>query len=212
MALETRGSTMRALKHNVPPYEVMKRLQPMQPGAEVSRRDESHEARNWWSQWRDPVMLRVPRIFVVLGMLGLVGLIILTYWVGITRGMSARPAAPVVPVESAPVTTLSRPLRVAGMNYLELVVYPKLPGAAEEAAQLLNFLESRGVAAIVEAGNNGGLKIVDLRPFTEADLRSQAYQTYVQQLQALGQEWKKAHNGTLDFRVRPEKFSPAAKP
>lgn len=99
---------MAARHHKTPPYEIMSTLgrgAPAEPDTRASQRPHSEESRAepaapageaaWWS-WSGvgvPIILRVPRGVAILAVVGLIGLLILAYWVGHTRGEAAAIAA-----------------------------------------------------------------------------------------------------------------------
>ncbi len=207
------GEMTRSLKHNVPPYEVMRRAGEARTTPAISVPDRTQDeaspaeggGHSWLGQWSDPMVLRAPRGVVVLVMLVLVALIILAYAAGLARGTQATahlsatppPEQPIAPSPSSPIAPRQR---VPGMNYLVLATYSNLPGVEDEAKRLLAFLSGRGVEATAEIVHNEGLKIIDLRPFRDEEILSRDYNQYVGRLQALGVEWHKQHNGWRDFQ------------
>lgn len=87
-----------APRGNIPPYEIMRRRgsegpasadAPAEPAASTGSRS---EASPWWVGATVPVVLRLSRGMAVLIVVGLLGLLVLAYWVGASRGRSAAEA------------------------------------------------------------------------------------------------------------------------
>lgn len=215
-------------RDNTPPYEIMGN-RPSTPqasgrgprprsgvGAGISGFFESI-ADAWRSGASEPLTLRVPRGMAVAMLAGLLGLLILAYWVGHSRGGSAAEKRVTAMYEPAladdgrtpperpggrintPNTgsgTVTAPVqqsdpRVKGSNYLILALYPE-----EEARRLKAFLAERQVDVLVGPRNNKGLcQVIALTGFTREQIRdTDAAERFLTKMRALGRDWK-AHNG-----------------
>lgn len=225
-------------RDNTPPYEIMGN-RPSAPqasgrgprpggrpglGAGISGFIESIK-----DAWRDganePMTLRVPRGVAVAMLVGLLGLLILAYWVGHSRGWSAADQsvraeyAPALVDEgrlpperpgSGPGGLVNRPgtgsaavsapvqradPRVPGSNYLILALYPE-----EEAQRLKAFLAQKQVDVLVGPRNNKGLcQVIALNGFTREQMRdTDAAERFLTKMRALGREWKAANDGRGD--------------
>lgn len=176
----------------------------------------------WHSSASEPITLRVPRGMVLALMGGLLGLLILSYWVGHSRGGSAaekrvtemyQPALdgtgrvpPQGRIEANSDTSdtgqgadsgvsAQRDLRIRGRNYLILALSPQ-----DEAQRLQAFLAERGVDVMVGPRNNKGLcQVIALNGFTREQIRdTDADDRYRTRLQAYGREWKTSNKGKGD--------------
>ncbi len=172
----------------------------------------------WHRSASEPLTLRVPRGMALALMGGLLGLLILAYWVGYNRGDSAAELrvtetyqgalngdGRVPPDRSgfnyvAPSTgqgarladSGNRDLRIPGSNYLILALSPQ-----NEARRLQTFLGERGVDVLIGPRNNKGLcQVIALRGFTPAAYRdTDENERFMARMRALGREWKSANQG-----------------
>jgi hypothetical protein len=155
-------------------------------------------------------------------MLGLLGLLLLAYWVGYSRGGSAAEIRVTEMYEPAPTEggrvpperlTVGAPVgadtgnsgvsagsrrrdaRLPGSNYLILALYPQ-----DEAQRLRAFLAEGGVEVMISPRNNKGLcQVIALNGFTGKQMRdTDADNRYRTRLQARGREWKAANDGRGD--------------
>ncbi len=218
-------------RDNKPPYEIMgqRPVTPQAPGR-GPRPGAGPGAglggvgRSLIEAWRtgasEPMVLRVPRGVAVGLLAGLVGLLVLSYWVGYSRGDSS--AQRRVRAEYEPALTDSGRVpppryrsdgagtgvqggaispqgyddpRVPGRNYLVLALYPP-----DEARRLQAFLAGRQVDVMVGLRNNKELsQVIALNGFTREQMRdSDAEETFKAKLRGLGREWKAANGGKGD--------------
>lgn len=221
-----------APRDNIPPYEIMRRRageqdRPAPVRAPVTGSGTGfsffHRIKDWWPAADEPLNLRVPRGVAVAVLVGGLGLLVLAYWVGHSRGASkaqqayerqiedqrgiygSRPAPPLPidpnqgsGVESQPDKATSSPApgtRVGGD--------PRKPGlnyvillttTREEADRLIRFLAPHGVEAIAVSVNNGRFEVVSLRGFPGSEKGSGAWNDYLETLKRIGREWKR-YNG-----------------
>ncbi len=171
----------------------------------------------WWRQANSPVLMRVPRGYLVLAGAALLLLLGLAYWVGGARGYSraiadmeagSAPHVMVRPGEGSPPPTQGvtprvtdgspgaprRDPRVAGKNYLIVATYP-----LAEAERLIAFLKDRQIDAIgvpVDAGRDR-CRVIVLRGFDGSEVRDTAESPgtkFKDEMRRIGRQWK-AHNG-----------------
>jgi hypothetical protein len=156
---------------------------------------------------------------------GLLGLLVLAYWVGYSRGDSAAEKRVTAMYEPAladdgrtpPERTGTGPgsrintantgsgtattpaqqadPRVKGSNYLILALYPE-----EEARRLKAFLAERQVEVMVGPRNNKGLcQVIALTGFTREQVRdTDAAERFLAKMRALGRDWKAANDNRGD--------------
>lgn len=223
-------------RDNTPPYEIMGH-HPVQP--QVSGRGPRPGGgfrsgfgsgvggfgRSLLDAWQagasEPLLLRVPRGMAVSLLAGLLGLLILAYWVGYSRGGSvaekrvtaiyepalngagrvppSRPGALQGTESRAPLTgpmTRGRvDRRTPGLNYLVLASCPP-----KEAQRLQAFLAERQVDVMVGPRNNKGLcQVIALRGFTRQQYRDTDEKTrFMVRMRALGRDWKSSNKGKGD--------------
>ena len=173
----------------------------------------------WHRSASEPLTLLVPRGLALALMGGLLGLLILAYWVGHSRGASAAEkrvtetyqgaldADGRVPPELRPEGSIGdsgpgrgaysadstqRDRRVPGSNYLILALSPQ-----NEAKLLQTFLQERGVDVLIGPRNNKGLcQVIALRGFTREQYRdTDEKDRFMAHVRALGREWKSANKG-----------------
>lgn len=223
-------------RDNTPPYEIMGN-RPSTPqasgrgprpgaggrpnlGASISGFFESI-ADAWRSGANEPLTLRVPRGMAVAMLAGLLGLLILAYWVGHSRGGSAaenrvraeyepalvddgrappqRPGGQINTTRTgsgtATASTEQADPRVKGSNYLILALYPQ-----EEARRLQAFLAERQVDVLVGPRNNKGLcQVIALTGFTREQVRdTDAAERFLTKMRALGRDWKATNDNRGD--------------
>jgi hypothetical protein len=173
----------------------------------------------WWALGGAPVLLRLPRGFAVVLVVAAVGLVVLAYRVGFSRGEAAaelrlieladsgRPLLrqpPPLPQGStpppaeqaprAPAGLLQGDLRQVGLNYLILARYPK-----DEAQRLREFLASRGVETIAVPSDNARLFHVVAWPGFTGDQWSGPNGTaFVAEMRKHGAAWKLHNNNRGD--------------
>jgi hypothetical protein len=160
---------------------------------------------------RSVVNVRVPVVFLGAGMVGLVVVVAMVYFLGVHRGiregktrtlenLKATPAilgspAPLargetemLPAEK--VAPLLADKRKAGLNYLVVATYPKA-----EAERLVAFLKARELEAQATPVHNSALyRVVALRGFDAQGLRSKDYQAFKQRILLIGREWSTSRN------------------
>lgn len=168
-------------------------------------------ALDWW-QAGTPVVLRLPRGWAVLLGVALIGLIVLAYWTGHSRGYTAAEVAlgqqeteirtgraPVeLPVgagdEMVQATPVAPPAvrdgRQPGKNYLMLALYPE-----SEALRLQRFLAARGVETWVVPSNNGLFHVVGTKGYTREERSAGADKDYYDLMRRLGRDWQAANDG-----------------
>ncbi len=216
-------------RDNTPPYEIMGKqsVQPQAPGAMPRpgggfRSGVGGFGKSVLDAWQagasEPLLLRVPRGMALSLLAGLLGLLILAYWVGYSRGGSAaekRVTAIYQPVlegadrvpptrfvasegtntgvsAGVPSASGSGDPRTSGLNYLILALYPP-----QEAKRLKAFLAERQVDVMVGPRNNKGLcQVVALKGFTRQQYRDTDEKTrFMTQMRALGRDWKSFNKG-----------------
>lgn len=175
----------------------------------------------WRAGASEPLTLRVPRGMAVSLLAGLLGLLVLAYWVGHSRGGSAAEKRVTAMYEPAladdgrvpperlggrvnvpntgqgpgsPAVERADP-RVPGSNYLILALYPQ-----EEAQRLRAFFAERQVDVLVGPRNNKGLcQVIALNGFTREQMRdTDAAERFLTRMRALGRDWKAANEGRGD--------------
>ena len=191
-------------------------------------------AEGWQAKTRQPIVLRVPHGTAVVILAGMIGLMLLTYWVGRTRGYRlASQAGPVLegvslarvgPVvgqqdETAPMQhespTVAERLDpvIAPESYrtdprVEGMNYIVLAHYPEpDARRLVAFLVEEGVDAV--AARPDGKKyfqVAALRSFAKEDLDSQSYLQYKQRLLRLGRKWKERGFGPNFSGIFPSRY------
>lgn len=170
----------------------------------------------WWVQANRPVMIRMPRGYLVLTAAAVLLLIGIAYWVGSVRGHlrairemesgsvppgmirlpeedQAAPTAPAGSVlrdRSAPSQPASRDdPRTPGLNYLILARYP-----LDEAQRLIAFLKEQGVDAVgIPAHTRGLYLVVALKGFDRTQYNAEPGIRFKEQMRRIGRAWK-AHN------------------
>ena len=217
-------------RDNTPPFEIMgSRSKPSQGSGGGSKPSSafgvgfSGVLRSITDAWRrsasEPLTLRVPRGMALALIGGLLGLLILSYWVGYGRGHSAmkKEFEQIYPSDYAEggyappdrgseggvgtqnqgsgdqsINSKLQDPRRLDFNYLCVARYPQ-----REAERLKRFLEGRGVEVFVTPSNNEGLcQVIVLKGFKadEADARER----FRAECLALGREWKAFNNGRGD--------------
>jgi hypothetical protein len=176
----------------------------------------------WRSGASEPLTLRVPRGMAVSLLVGLLGLLVLAYWVGHSRGSSAaekdvraqyepaltddgrvppdRSGQPGASDAGRQAGTTYQPdeadQRVPGNNYLILALYPP-----QEARRLRAFLTERQVEVMVGPRNNKGLcqVIVLDKGFTPEEYGNERIrEPFRNKYLALGRQWQAANDGRGD--------------
>jgi len=210
-------------RDHIPPYEIMGRPSGESPKAPVPPIKTSRPAvADWMQSWQEPVILRVPRGLALLILLGVLGLIVLAYAVGHSRGDAAgvarleqqwkdesawsRPRLPPRVAGGATSASSSDAPKALGEG---VGVAPKddfrTPGQNyfvlahypdQRAQALAAFLETYGVEIALVSGHNTRLaKVVALRGFSREALTSEERRDYESRLRRLGREWKAANDG-----------------
>lgn len=168
----------------------------------------------WWVGSSAPLVLRVPRGLALLAVAGVLGVIVLAYFVGTIRGASsARPEPEEAglgprtgpsgfylssgdgyqgPVVEVPEDALTAERREPGLNYMQLITSKD----KEDCVRLAEFFGAREVAIQVVPVHNKGLWVAYAvkRGYRGDELNSESCKRYEQQLRALGRAWKQ-HNG-----------------
>ena len=174
--------------------------------------------RTWLSRAQYPIVLRIPRGLAVMIAAGLLGLVILAYWVGYQRAAvkidpsgseSTRRGGTPSPAVDPPAGRFEE-----GHYYfiLELPSDPTRPDETQrELNRLLAFLQAEAVDAKVVSSNNDVIRIAFargyLRGFGESEIPGDAYSEYQARLRAVGRTWKNQHGGATDFSsMQAEKY------
>ncbi len=195
-------------RNSPPPFEIMSALPAPSAKVHAPSIDRIDRTAGWWERARYPVVLRVPRGYVALAGLFMVGLLVLAYMVGQSRGRAegiaqARAEYELrfenAPVGVVPIQTVDRTSGTpAGANSGDSRVDPREEGLnyfvlahddEQGARRLLQFLASRGVDAAAFETSRGLYKVVALRGFPGKERSSPAIQEYERKLQRLGVEW-----------------------
>ena len=172
-----------------------------------------------------PVILRLPRGFAVLAAAGVLSLIVLSYWVGYTRGVSATEGefeqqtinlrddrvprrGQVIEMRSAASNGgFLDASDVAGggatadgdprREGLNYLIVARFPrGLETEAERLASFLREGGVEAAAISSDNGELfHVVGLQGYTTEEYRAGRHHAYMDQVRRLGRQWKTHNNG-----------------
>lgn len=214
------------------PYEIMGAAQrsaaaaPAESGGE-GEADSSLPKASWSEGLRDlwdagvPVVLRVPRGFAIMFCVGVVGLMVLSWWVGYQQGASAREeqlkyeweqggrstrvpqgvAPQFVDPSSADAENLGsagaeprivgQDPRKVGLNYLVLARTAK-----QEADRLAIFLAGRGVETIVIPDDNARFHVVvGLQGLTTEQYRAGDHREYERRMRQLGRDWQAYNKG-----------------
>ncbi len=218
-------------KDNLAPYEVMRQATqrgkapepaPAAAADQPAPADgESPRGRwGWLTGPRQPLLLRVPKGYIVLAGAVLVGVIVLAHWSGRSVGHregfrtaveqfeATQPGGLLWDVEEntgsgtgqaaarpgarvIEIPTAEQDPRQDGLNYWVLAHYRQA-----EAERFLAFLWSRQVEAAAFRRHNSGLfQVVALKGFAPGELRDAA-EKYRQQLLALGRVWRDQHRGS----------------
>lgn len=176
----------------------------------------------WSGSSRRPIVFRVPKGHAVLLVAGIVGLIVLTYLVGLTRGRKAGIAeqqqrqeqiaqqlavagghlgqqlettASKDPDDVGVEKTTNGEWRKAGYNYYIIARYPE-----DDARRLVRFLRSNALETKIVPVNNEGLcHVVGVRRFHRSELRSEQSKEYKREIIRLGRIWRTRHRGTGDL-------------
>lgn len=211
------------------PYEIMGAAKADEDAAApdpVPAAMPSSPATAWWDAGA-PVVLRLPRGFAALLAVAVLGLVLLAYWVGHSRGGAATraeieqaqadarigrgiPDAPLrIPViggattEPDGVTTGggTGPAQPAAagrrVSGLNYLVLASYPPA--EAERLASFLRERGVEIGVVPSDTARLaQVVALRGFTSEQYRAGEHRDHEERLRRFGREWQAANGGKGD--------------
>lgn len=192
---------------------------PSKPAEPTGGSSPSGSAAPWWVGSSAPIVLRVPRGLAALIVVGILGLFVLSYWVGSARGKSAaqqqaeqRSSAsgdpvmrntPSIAISDASERRTSNPestggpavqifseRREDGLNYLCL-----LTGNRDECLRLAEFLADKQVAIqLVNHDNNQAVVYAVDQGFRGSELSSDECLAYKRKLQNLGRAWKRYNN------------------
>jgi hypothetical protein len=235
-------------RDNTPPYEIMgqKSAQPQASGRGPRPASGSPGIGGfgrslldaWHAGAREPLLLRVPRGMALSLLAGLLGLLILAYWVGYSRGDSAaekrvtaiyQPQSDgmgrVPPTRSGAVTGSETansgtygqvsPQSTSGPHVdrrkpgLNYLILPSCP--PQEALRLQVFMAERQVDVMVGLRNNKGLcQVIAMKGFTRQQYRdTDEPERYMTRMRALGRDWKTANKGGDDLSsMYYDKYSP----
>jgi|GEM_PF-1956792 len=175
-----------------------------------------------------PIVLRIPQGYAAIIILGLVGILILAYWVGYRRGDQAR--RQLIHEQQEAAILLQERLISSGDTSTSVFESdqtgqqnasagsPKTPQTKDEkrvagqnyfilvhyheaeAQRLVAFLKAHGVEAAAISSNNGRLfKVAALRGFEADELNSDGRRKYETRLRQLGRAWKKTRAGAGDL-------------
>ncbi len=225
-------------RDNTPPYEIMGKqpAQPQAPGRGPrpgggARSGFGGFSRSMMDAWRngasEPLLLRVPRGMALCLLAGLLGLLILSYWVGYSRGDSAAEkrmteiyepnldgADRVPPTRlrgsEGPTNTDSGASgqisfqRTGAPNAdpravgLNYLVLATCP--LEEAQRLQRFMAGRQVDVMIGLGNNKGLhRVIVLKGITPQQYGDKDFRERIlAPMRALGRDWKAFNKGKGD--------------
>ena len=208
-------------RNQLPPYEIM-RQQAERPAVARPETGPRYSQRlrealtGWWPRADAPIVLHVPKGIAVAVLGGILGLILISYWVGHQRGITATDAryeimsqqqvnlyrpreAPVQrprsqTQQSTPLSQLSTTVgnrhRQQGMNHLILATE-----TSERAKELIQFFQIYGVAAAAYPADTKGLvQVWDLRSFPGEEKGFKNWNEHKRKLQRIGRQWKQ-HNG-----------------
>jgi len=215
-------------RNSPPPFEVMKGGPPIrshgtgpsEPVDELQPGPSSPKHDGWWAKAQQPMVVRLPSGLAVVVIGAVLSVIVLTYWVGQTRGhhqaqkqrqadhtawqgstATAGGQAVALPLLNSRISearlapSRSEPARSSerevGLNYFVLAHYPQA-----DARRLVEFLRDKGVqAAAYRAQNKKFFQVIALRGFAKDGLYSQQRQAFEEQLRQLGRAWKEQRKG-----------------
>ncbi|MFW5682728.1 MAG: hypothetical protein ACOC1G_06955 [Phycisphaeraceae bacterium] len=227
-------------KDHLPPFEIMGSTPPRRPwhergrGAEEESEPRTRESASpvrsdgvppgQWLQWLShagpPLVLRVPRGLAISVVLGVLGLLVVAYWVGYERGESA--ATPQYETQdrsdripavirrdagegsnNGPTTsTAGNPDGVASLD-AGGAVDPRTPGHnymvmarrnRRDAQRLAQFVMDQGVETILVPLRDDMFLIVATERGFES-VRSEEAQAYRNRLREIGRAWKRHNQG-----------------
>lgn len=193
----------------------------MEPPAPEQKHLESAGRAPWWVGSSNPIVLRVPRGLALLALAGMVGLLVLSYYVGYAQGgghaAGAGRGAPNVTKRQAADISASqldssggdgnrtsqakqaggsgskqvRDVRKNGLNYLRLATYP-----LDSAKQLQAFLAQRGVHAVLDRVSTGyAIVATNVGVAHIGSPRAVAFKSRCRQL---GREWARHLNNKYE--------------
>ena len=172
---------------------------------------------SWWAKVQQPVVWRVPWGLMILLCVALIGLIVMAYWVGLTRGarfalaqetdtneprgntpnqavavMGTLPEIAKSDTTAGARQTEQRTgLREVGLNYFVLAHYPRA-----DAERLVSFLNGNGIdAAAFRLHNKDLFQVVALYGLSRDKIYSPARKEFEQQMRHLGRQWKAEGHG-----------------
>lgn len=228
-------------RNTPPPYQVMKPCPPVLPGSPDRSGEGTGAASNsppaayrsgltqWLARSNQPVTVRVPRGFVFLLGVIFVLVLLISYWVGDSRGYRRGLAegiagSPILPshhdnagnpstaggstspntgggIRINPGATTVIPGADARQKGLNYVILAHYPEAQlQEVRTMVQFLWSQGVEAqAVKRHNSRSFQVLALQGFTREELGSAAMRQYQQRLRDLGRLWKSRKPGTTDW-------------
>lgn len=226
-----------APRRNIPPFEIMGSSPPTPPtmsagrGPRTTLRDRlqalvggmsPQSLGQWWSQANGPVMVRIPRGYLVLLVASFLLLIVLAYWVGSARGYyrvirdleegtgpsgMARTSELQRGIDGS---ILGNPSKGTSADPSEGGEHsgargdPREPGKnylilarypLEDAQRLIAFLGERGVEAKgIPAHTRGLWLVVATRGFDRTEVNAEAGTEFKNQMRRIGRAWQ-AQNG-----------------
>ena len=198
---------------SLPPYEVMRKVgSPTTASSDHNDVEPSHpDAARFIAAMRHPIVFRVPRGYVPLFIAAFLGLLLLSYWIGTSRGyrraadknqpdLSRRMVAPTMtsftPGGSMVTQAPDRPdPRQHGYSYFVLAEYPEA-----EAQRLVQFLREHEVDADGFWRHNARLvRVIALHGFSPDEIDSTARAKFEKQLRRLGRLWKDKGRGAASL-------------
>lgn len=218
-----------ARRDQTPPYEIMRsrgasggavgagEAEPQGPGLLDGEVGSSMPSRApWWVGSSSPLVLRLPRGLAVLAVVGVLGVIVVAYWVGTIRGSAVatpNPQDPGMGERSSPgwyeadseepggqqaVAVPDKPTqadkREPGMCYIRLMT-----SSREDCQALAKFMGGRGVAIqLVPRDNSKSWYVYAVdRAYRPDEIEGEPAQFYLNQVKNYVREWKNVTGGRV---------------